>query len=168
VKLISYEYRKLNRVLHKRKAYGIGGARWADEVRRLVAEHRCINVLDYGSGKGTLKRALPGVYVDEYDPAIPGKDHEPLPADLVVCTDVLEHIEPDCLDDVLKHIASLTNRVALLSIATRPATKLLADGRNAHLIVENGGWWIDRLAPYFMLSSTTDDGEQITLTAHPR
>jgi hypothetical protein len=169
VKLISDEYRKLNEQLHKRRAYGIGGARWADEVRRLHAEHGCTTVLDYGCGKGALKRALMGeITVAEFDPAIPEKHALPHVADLVVCTDVLEHIEPDCLDAVLTHLRLLTRKVALLSIATRPSTKTLADGRNAHLIVEDAAWWIVRLDPYFEIVDGGETVDQLTLTATPR
>ena len=39
--------------------------------------------------------------IKEYDPAIPGKDSLPEPADIVVCSDVLEHIEPNYLLNVL-------------------------------------------------------------------
>jgi S-adenosylmethionine:diacylglycerol 3-amino-3-carboxypropyl transferase len=65
----------------------------------------------------------------------------PEPHDIVVCTDVLEHIEPDCLDDVLADIRRCTKKAALLVVATRPAMKTLSDGRNAHLIQEDFKWW---------------------------
>jgi 2-polyprenyl-3-methyl-5-hydroxy-6-metoxy-1,4-benzoquinol methylase len=68
-------------------------------------------------------------------------DAAPEPHDIVACTDVLEHIEPDCLDDVLKDIRRCTKKVAFLLIATRPAIKVLADGRNAHLIQQPYTWW---------------------------
>jgi hypothetical protein len=83
--------------------------------------------------------------VFEYDPGIPGKDHLPKPADLVVCTDVLEHIEPELLDGVLRHLYLLAGRGAYLVIATRLARELLPDGRNAHLIVQEPPWWLAKL-----------------------
>jgi hypothetical protein len=64
---------------------------------------------------------------------------------MVACIDVLEHIEPECLDNVLDHIASLTEAVAFLSIHTGPALKKLPDGRNAHLIQEPAEWWLPKL-----------------------
>jgi 2-polyprenyl-3-methyl-5-hydroxy-6-metoxy-1,4-benzoquinol methylase len=147
--LISDEYRALNAELHKRAEFGISGAKWALIVATLANHFGCDSILDYGCGRGTLKRALlaRGVTqsIAEYDPAIPEKAELPEPADLVVCGDVLEHIEPDCLDAVLDHLRELTRRVAFLVVATRPAKKILADGRNAHLIVENARWWAPRL-----------------------
>src|SRR5262249_17383902 len=65
----------------------------------------------------------------------------PQAADLVACTDVLEHIEPECIGAVLDDIASLVRHLVFLVIATQPAKKTLADGRNAHLIQEPVQWW---------------------------
>jgi hypothetical protein len=66
-------------------------------------------------------------------------------ADLVVCTDVLEHVEPELLDTVLRHLRSLARKAVFVVIATRPSNKTLSDGRNAHLIVETAEWWIAHL-----------------------
>ena len=68
-----------------------------------------------------------------------------IPAELVICTDVLEHIEPELIDNVLKHIESLTLKTAYLIIDTLPAQKNLPDGRNAHLIIENQDWWTNKI-----------------------
>lgn len=149
--LISDEYRALNAQLHRdRPDYGTSGHRWAKAVMDLAKQYGAYTVLDYGAGKSTLKNALPplaehGIRFEEYDPAVPGLDAPPSPADLVVCTDVLEHIEPDCLDAVLADLRRCTLKVAFLEIATRPAVKTLADGRNAHLIVEPPEWWLPKL-----------------------
>ena len=88
----------------------------------------------------------------EYDPAIEGKNKVPLPADLVVCTDVLEHIEPEYLDSVLVHLASLTQLASFFVVHTGPAQKELADGRNAHLTIENSEWWRRKIGAYFQVS----------------
>lgn len=102
------------------------------------------DVLDYGCGKRTLESAL-GFGINNYDPALEGLDASPAPADIVCCTDVLEHIEPDCLTAVLADLRRVTKRAIFLTIATRPAKKFLADGRNAHLIQKPARWWIERL-----------------------
>jgi len=151
---ISDEYRSLNRALHRsnpdygRAAYAL--APWVVDFARAC---RIRSLLDYGCGKGTLRPAVlalyPALVVAEYDPAMPGKDKEPDPCDLVVCIDVLEHVEPDCLSDVLAHIKALSLGGALFIIDTVPAQKTLADGRNAHLIIENIGWWETTLGDYF-------------------
>jgi hypothetical protein len=102
-------------------------------------------VLDYGCGRGSLAEALKPHRCQQYDPGIPGRDVLPKPSDVVVCTDVLEHVEPDKLESVLDHLARLTARAAYIVIATRPANAVLPDGRNAHLIVETPEWWLERL-----------------------
>jgi 2-polyprenyl-3-methyl-5-hydroxy-6-metoxy-1,4-benzoquinol methylase len=147
---ISDRYRDANRELHATNVkYGTSGAKWSRKVAELAAAMSSPTILDYGCGKGLLKAALPALNIVEYDPAIPGKDAEPERADLVVCTDVLEHIEPDCLDDVLGHLKELTIQQAFFNIATRPAVKSLPDGRNAHLIIEPAEWWRPRIEKYF-------------------
>jgi hypothetical protein len=85
----------------------------------------------------------------EYDPAIPEKAESPRPADLVVCTDVLEHIEPDHLKAVLKDLKRCVKRMGYFVINTGPARKTLPDGRNTHLIQQDREWWRNTLGRYF-------------------
>ena len=172
--LISPEYRALNAEIHARNpTYGTSGSKWATKVHRLAKQYEAESVLDYGCGRGTLLeallnsagdigdtpilRVLPYVF-REYDPAIEGKDSRPSRADLVVCGDVLEHIEPDCLDDVLDDLHRLTSKAILLIVATQPAMKTLADGRNAHLIVEPCEWWFPKLAARWKIRQFEDRG----------
>ena len=113
----------------------------------------CRSLSDYGAGKCNLKMALGlrdggPVSYQPYDPAFP-EYGAPRPADLVTCIDVLEHIEPNLLDNVLDEIASITQRLAFVTVHTQPAKKVLSDGRNAHLIQEPPSWWIDRLSARF-------------------
>ncbi|MFC3694229.1 methyltransferase domain-containing protein [Chenggangzhangella methanolivorans] len=152
--LITEAYRQANAELHERTPnYGAYSARWADEVQRLVEEFSAADVLDYGCGKGKLAASLPEIAFVEYDPAVPGKDAPPPACDLVVCTDVLEHIEPELLDNVLADIARLARKAAFLNISTRAAGKTLPDGRNAHLIVEPPDWWRARLGAHFEIKA---------------
>ncbi len=165
--LISPEYLELQKQLHDTKGYGTSAAKRAAEISAAMELHGCVDILDYGCGKGTLKDKL-GDCVREYDPAIPGKDADPEPADLVVCTDVLEHIEPDKLDDVLKHIHSKTKKRLYFTVSLCPAQKVLSDGRNAHLIVESANWWLERLGNYFLISSINEtEGYELTGFAQP-
>lgn len=151
--LISEDYRGLNADLHARhRDYGARGFLWRDRVATILAEEAPRSILDYGCGKGSLKAALwPGFNVHEYDPAIPGKDAEPAPAELVVCTDVLEHIEPDRLEAVLEHLQKVTKAKLLFSICTVPAQKTLRDGRNTHLSLHDAVWWKVALDRWFAL-----------------
>lgn len=144
--LITENYRELNRELHQRvPSYGTGGWKWAPAVTLLAWHIGATSILDYGAGKGSLSAALTGFDVREYDPAIPGKDAPPEPADLVCCLDVLEHVEERCLDAVLDDLLRLSRRALLLDIACRVGGKRLADGRPAHVLVRPHSWWLEKL-----------------------
>jgi hypothetical protein len=147
---ITPEYIEQNRQLHARGEYGVSGAKWATAVQQLVTLLGTRDILDYGCGQRTLEKSL-GFPIRNYDPCIAGLDAPPEPADIVVCTDVLEHIEPDCLGDVLDDLRRLTLQAALLVIANRPARKFLPDGRNAHLIQQGRDWWLRKLALRFSI-----------------
>lgn len=158
--LISAPYRALNAQLHQDNlGYGVGGGHYAPIVEKLLAKGQGTlrSVLDYGCGKGYLAHAL-SFPIWEYDPAIPGKDTSPRPADLVMCTDVLEHIEPDKLGAVLADLARCVQQVGYLVIHTGPAAKTLADGRNAHLIQQPRAWWEQQLGVYFRVSVVREVG----------
>jgi 2-polyprenyl-3-methyl-5-hydroxy-6-metoxy-1,4-benzoquinol methylase len=148
--LISPEYRELQCRLHARPdGYGRSGAKNAEAVLDFASSTGSLSILDYGCGEGRLKAALVDRGwtgpVHEYDPCIPDLDAEPEPADLVVCTDVLEHIEPECLDNVLVHLRTVSVRHGYFLISTVVGGKSLADGRNAHLIVQPSEWWEKKL-----------------------
>lgn len=146
--LITEEYRALNKKLHENPHYGTVGRNYADRIMMAVNRTGSRDILDYGCGKRTLEKTL-GFPIRNYDPAIDGVNGDPKPADIVACTDVLEHIEPECLEDVLDHLAQLTRTVAYLYIENTPARKILADGRNAHLIQKPADWWMEKLSKRF-------------------
>ena len=131
-----------------------GGAR--RHVGPVVAELRRIGlqratILDYGCGAGgfaaEMKRMHPYDFtVSEYDPGVADKSALPVAAwDAVVCTHVLEHVEPAYLLDTLHEIGLRAKRLVYVEVPPGPAGKTLADGRNAHLIQEPPEWWRDVL-----------------------
>ena len=143
--LVSPAYLETQKVLHaKPEGYGGKGSRWASTVLAVAQQYDCGSILDYGCGRGSLGDAIQkatGTRCREYDPAIPGKDGQPAFADLVVATDVLEHVEPEQLSKTLRVLRGLARRAVFVVICTRPSNKTLPDGRNAHLIVEPDAWW---------------------------
>lgn len=154
--LITSDYRALQEQFHlDRPDYGTSAARHADFVAHLSDKLETRDILDYGCGKATLQKSI-AYPIQNYDPCMPEYSRRPIPAQIVVCTDVLEHIEPACLDAVLDDLASLTGRVLFLNVATRPAAKFLPDGRNAHLIQEDSNWWLVKLLPRMKLTSFQD------------
>ena len=86
-----------------------------------------------------------------YDPAIPEWSAPPAPSDFVVCIDVLEHVEPEFIDNVLDDLARLTLKIGFFTVTTVPAKKTLPDGRNAHLIQMPPGWWLPKFLDRFEL-----------------
>lgn len=168
--LISDEYREQNRGLHDQNdGYGTSGQKWAEVVRQISLSGRK-GILDYGCGKQTLKAALgPAYRVACYDPAVPGLDAPPEPADVVVCTDVLEHVEPDCLEAVLADLARVTKELILVVVHTGPAKKILPDGRNAHLIQEGSAFWTDMLLAHFEpLKTEWHGGKEFMAICRPK
>lgn len=170
MELITDHYRTLQVDLHARYDYGRGvdATECAAIVKGLLDKG---TVLDYGCGQGHLKHLLSEYEVEEYDPAIEEKSELPARADIVVCSDVLEHIEPDCLDEVLNHLRALAKRHIVMVIATKQSNKIMADGRQAHLIVESASWWNYRLSKYFEIDGFNDrseDGHGILVVARPR
>lgn len=145
---ISDDYKKQNQKLHETGLYGISGHTYADTVSKLADLYEAKTILDYGCGSGTLKKSLPKLNIFEYDPCIPGKEAEPDPADLVICNDVLEHIEPEFLDNVLQDLARVTKKLGFFVVDLMPAKKKLPDGRNAHLIQETDNFWRFNIEKY--------------------
>lgn len=142
--LISESYRELQVELHKNPDYGTSGYKMAERLMYLCGSR---DILDYGCGKKTLEMAL-GFKIKNYDPCIKGNEVA-IPSEVVACTDVLEHIEPEHLEEVLADLRRVTKGVCYMTIASKPARKVLADGRNAHLIQEGVEWWLFRLSKYF-------------------
>lgn len=161
--LISAGYVREQQILHESDAYGSRGFNWGYLVAGIAKIEGCRTILDYGCGKGTLGRTLTDAGLDcrSYDPAVEKFAKPPAPADLVVSVDVLEHIEPDCLNAVLDHIASVTGKVLFVAISTIKAKRFLSDGRNAHLLVEDGAFWRPKFeARGFRVRRVWDDSRE--------
>ena len=165
--VISEEQRKLNKALHEnRKDFGSrdDGSGLAGNLptalKRMNDFGACNSVLDYGTGKGKLverlKRELPdSINIMGYDPAVEEWKEKPNePVDILVSLDVLEHIEMQSIDAVLKDIARLTKNFCYLVIDLQPAIKKLADGRNAHILLAPPEWWVTRVSQLFPCIAT--------------
>jgi len=152
-KYASEQYIQQLRVLHGdiRRSRGFGGKfKKVKPFEKFLEKHNPSTVLDYGCGKGTMlytyREMYPHIEFDGYDIAIDeftkiSKDSY----DVVFSNDVLEHIEPEYLANVITHISQLSSRFIWLRIDTKPAKKILKDGRNAHLILETQPWWESKL-----------------------
>ena len=154
--LISEDYRKQQESLHENPNYGVASVQYAPLVTDLIDQLQVDEMLDYGAGKGRLAQSIKPkrrVLIELYDPAQPDYSEAPTPRDFVTCIDVLEHIEPDLLDNVLDDLKRVTNKYGLFTIHTGPAVKVLPDGRNAHLIQEDYRWWMPKIWNRFKIHS---------------
>jgi len=165
--VISDEYRRVQIETHKTNPkWGTSNNQTVPVILDFIKIHQIKDVLDYGCGKGMLReyinRQFPDVNVRQYDPCMSGWDELPEPGDYTICMDVLEHIELECLQDVLGDLRRVTDKLGLLSITTVPARTLLTDGSNPHKIMEPLGWWKEKLKSVFSSVSQigqSDDGK---------
>ena len=160
--LISDSYRSQQERLHANGNYGLMGTQYAPLIAQILHRTGAQHLLDYGCGQCSLAKALKvphKITYQAYDPCVPRFSAPPVPAELVCCIDVLEHIEPDKLDAVLDDLARLTEAVAFLSVDTGPAVKFLDDGRNAHLIQEPMSWWLPKIWQRWDLQTVQQSSE---------
>lgn len=155
--LISDEYRRMQQELHKNPKYGVASVSYAPIVAQVMQAVGATELLDYGAGKGRLGQTLQQhtqqkLTVHHYDPSIPEWSAAPQPCRFVACIDVLEHIEPDLLDNVLDDLQRVTIGVGVFTVHTGPAAKFLTDGRNAHLIQRPPAWWLPKFMARFELA----------------
>jgi SAM-dependent methyltransferase len=110
-------------------------------------------MLDFGCGKGMqyLKRRVHeawGVLPHCYDPGVAHLSEMPAGEfDIVLCIDVLEHVEEADVAAVLSRIFDKTapDGIAFLAISTVTSRKKLPDGRSVHVTVQPGEWWEERI-----------------------
>lgn len=132
--LISEDYRRMQQKLHENPDYGEASVGTALLVAQIMEAVGATELLDYGAGKGRLGVALrqhlkrPQT-IHHYDPAVPQWSAPPVPCGFVACIDVLEHIEPQFLDNVLDGLQRVTAGVGVFTVQTGAALKVLPDGR---------------------------------------
>lgn len=126
-------------------------------------------LLDVSSGRGHLisqvKKLYPGTKITscdlkryhnvevykfiECDLSISSNRENLLSAgcyDVLVCTDVLEHLEKSYVADVIEMFSKLSNYV-ILAIANHSD---VWNGHELHLIQEGNGYWDELINPYFI------------------
>lgn len=134
------------------------------DIKKIIVETGSIDLLDYGCGKAlwyvntvTINNIVySGVSnfwnIKEFylfDPGVDKYSKKPSKKfDGVVCTDVLEHIHPDDMDDVVSEIFSFAKKFVFFDIATVEDNKILSNGENAHLTVKPHKWWVDFIKPF--------------------
>ena len=153
MKLYSKKYLNNLKKLHEtRDSFG-SKASELNKIKYIISTYDVKSILDYGCGKGklikTIKSLYPNIISTGYDPGNQEFSNKPTQHELVSCVDVLEHVEPNLLDNVIKHLDSLSEKFLYLEISCFPAKTLLPDGKNAHLTIQSPEWWKSKLINYF-------------------
>lgn len=143
--MISESLKKVYTEIHSSTPFG-KRSKIPKELKKFIEKNNPSSICDFGCGKGnlieTLKENYPGISLVGYDPANE-KFNDPINEkffDLLISTDVLEHVEPEYIDETLLFL-STKSRYIYHKIALSPAKLILPDGRNAHLIQESPNWW---------------------------
>lgn len=138
---ISEEMREQIRELHaKGKWPGKCFDRHFPKIKKIVDTEGYKTILDYGCGKA--KYHPKEWNIKKYDPGVPEFSRKPGGTyDLVICTDVLEHVEEEHIMFVLSELISFAEKGLYLCIHLGKAKQILPDGRNAHILIKSKDWW---------------------------
>ena len=160
--------------MHKQQGLfkGISLIPFIHVIKDLIISNKCKTLFDYGCGKGLpytkdfkltdadnkckdFDKPVQDMWnIKEfflYDPAY--SEHDKLPNkkyDIVLCTDVLEHIPESDLDWVIREVLRFSNKVAFINVCSQEARKTFLTGkhkgRNVHVSVFSNDWWINKFS----------------------
>lgn len=147
------DYIKQYELLYKiKKNYGKTSIKLYDMLEKIINDLNILSVLDYGCGKSKLLDLIKKnkkIKIYRYDPAI--KKYSKLTknkTDLVICTDVLQHVPLYDLDRVLKEIKSKGIYILFYIKCTNHKTKL-PNKTYANCTVYDKKWWLEKLSNYY-------------------
>lgn len=165
--LVSDNYAAQLKELHaKSESFGVGNvtAKHYPLIQNLIQKRSFGSVLDYGCGKGHFiqfaRESMPGLRVEGFDVA--SDEYAVLPDgkfDVVVCLDVMEHVEFGALSNVLGEIRDRASKVFVCSVANYPAGKKLPDGRNAHVTQMPFSTWFGLFSGFFRVDQFLRTGK---------
>lgn len=126
--------------------FGNTSVMYKEEIKLFLDYLKPKSILDYGCEKGSLvnwlKENYSGIKIEGYDPAV--EKYSTLPDekfDLVICTDVLEHIPEDILtNEVIPQIAQISQNV-YFGLHHEKASQILPNGENAHCTIKSPDWY---------------------------
>ena len=117
------------------------------KINQIIKEKDIKTILDYGCGKA--KHHPKKWIATKYDPAIQEYQNKPQDKyDLVISTDVLEHIPVENLKQTINEIFGYSNKWVFVSVCCRKAEAILPNGYNAHATIESAKWWKELFKPY--------------------
>lgn len=155
---ISKKHQKLYQQYYREQVIEIKPHQWAEEIDYLCWLVGASTVLDYGCGAHPKLAASLSRDVISYDPGVEGFTEKPSKCDVVACCDVLEHVEPDCIDAVIEHIHSRALKAIFLVVSCQESeSKVLPDGSPWHSFVKSQEWWQNRLPDYRVRPCRNDE-----------
>ncbi len=145
--------------VEKKKAT-IGDKRWSDKYYPSLKEffsrgnHVSISkqtqeILDYSETalQESLKREpIKFDYDKNFMNEIEGK------FDMVTCLNLMEHIEVECIENVIKHIREHSKYMVIIHVSFEDTKDLLENDKPSHLHHKSGEWWREILEKYFMVT----------------
>ena len=137
------------------KAYGTTGMLYFPSISKEVLSLNPRSILDWGCGRSDIasyfwndgKRKI-----EKYDPAI--SEYKSMPNgkfDLILCTDVMEHIPMLDIDNMFHEMREKSKSI-LFTISMKPARAKLPDGRNAHITLLNEDEWLGWIRSVFKIA----------------
>jgi len=146
------------KILHNEKDnYGSAASSFKyyfKDILELIRSNDLKKILDFGCGKGVLVKKLNSQNVNciGYDPAV--ENFKSFPSDiddfdLVVSTDVFEHLNENCMTEEFDLIKSCNPKFLYFNIATNTAVNKLPNGINCHTIVKKHSWWEEKITTEF-------------------
>ena len=140
-------------------------------VRRAFVQMSCQpgeTLIDWGCGSGQCASAFQkmGLQVTGFDiahncldkgidiPLVVGTLWEPpmeLESDFGFCTDVLEHLPPDYVEQSIEAISMRTLRACYFQVDTVPDSSgpKMSPPQRLHLCVRDPDWWLEKLMPHW-------------------
>lgn len=126
---------------------GVALKKFIPAINQIIKDKSIETILDYGCGKA--KHHPLEWNATKYDPAVPEYQKKPTNKfDLVISTDVLEHIPVDNLKDTIDEIFSYSKKWVFVSVCCRKANAILPNGYNAHATIQSAKWWKELFKPY--------------------
>lgn len=161
---ITETYRKSREIRHLDPEHGNERAQHSPMVSQVINRLQVTELLDYWCGRAQLVQNLKvghDLKIQCYDPSMPGFSGDALPMQMVACVDVLQDVEPECIDAVLDDLVRVTSVVGYFSIK---------QGEDKTLIEQDKAWWLDKIMTRFDLHTLqcTPSGFFMIVYAKPK
>src|SRR5687768_9365007 len=115
--LISDRHRDLYRRYYEQRPVEARPSVWVPCIDLLADKYGLRTVIDYGCGAARGISQFSRLAVTDYDPAVPGCEAIPAPADLVVSIHALEHVEAQSMNTVIEHMRELAVHALLIVVS---------------------------------------------------